>query len=79
MTSPTSARLQAIFRAVFEMSDSTDVTTLRQLHTPKWDSLAHVSLVAALESEFGVSLDAADQMRMTSYAATEALLQEKAA
>ncbi|HKS06206.1 MAG TPA: acyl carrier protein [Gemmatimonadaceae bacterium] len=79
MTSPSSPRLQAIFRAVFEMPDGTDVSSLRQLHTPKWDSLAHVSLVAALESEFGVSLDASDQMRMTSYAATEALLQEKAA
>lgn len=79
MTQAPSARLQAIFRAVFEIPDGTDVTALRQLHTPKWDSLAHVSLVAALESEFGVSLDAGDQMRMTSYAATEALLQEKAA
>lgn len=74
----TTERLQDIFRAVFEMPATTDVTNLRQLTTTSWDSLAHVSLVAAIESEFGVSLDAAEQLRMTSYAATEALLQEKA-
>jgi acyl carrier protein len=42
-----------------------------------WDSLAHVSLVAAIESEFNMTLDAADALRMTSYRATELLLEEK--
>jgi acyl carrier protein len=77
MNTQTTDRLQEIFRAVFELPGGTDVTTLRQMNTPKWDSLAHVSLVTAIESEFGVSLDAAEQLRMTSYAATELLLDEK--
>jgi acyl carrier protein len=77
MNTQTADRLQDIFRAVFEIAAGTDVTNLRQMHTPKWDSLAHVSLVTAIESEFGVSLDAADQLRMTSYAATAVLLDEK--
>jgi acyl carrier protein len=77
MTAQTADRLQDIFRAVFEMPEGTDVTNLRQMNTPKWDSLAHVSLVTAIESEFGVSLDAADQLRMTSFAATALLLDEK--
>lgn len=70
-------RLQDIFRAVFEMPAGANVTTLRQMNLPRWDSLAHVSLVTAIESEFGVSLDAAEQLRMTSYAATALLLDEK--
>jgi acyl carrier protein len=78
MSTDTADRLQDIFRAVFEVPAGTDVTTMRQIATPAWDSLAHVSLVTAIESEFGVSLDAADQLRMTSYAATAALLEEKA-
>ena len=72
-------RLQEIFLAVFELPAGADVTPLRQLSTPTWDSLAHVSLVTAIESEFGISLDAADQLRMTSYAATVVLLEERAA
>jgi acyl carrier protein len=77
MNTETADRLQDIFRAVFEIPGDADVTNLRQMNTPKWDSLAHVSLVTAIESEFGLSLDAADQLRMTSYAATALLLEEK--
>jgi acyl carrier protein len=77
MNAPTADRLQDVFRAVFEMPDGAAVTHLRQLNMPSWDSLAHVSLVTAIESEFGLTLEATDQLRMTSYAATEALLAEK--
>jgi len=77
MNAPTADRLQDVFRAVFEMPDGADVTHLRQLNMPRWDSLAHVSLVTAIEREFGLTLEATDQLRMTSYAATAALLAEK--
>lgn len=77
MNSQTADRLQDIFRAVFELPGGSDVTGLRQMSTPAWDSLAHVALVTAIESEFGVSLDAADQLQMTSYNATSLLLEER--
>jgi acyl carrier protein len=77
MNTQTSDRLQDIFRAVFELSEDFDVTGLDQTNSPRWDSLDHVSLVTAIESEFGLSLDAADQLRMTSYVATRNLLEEK--
>jgi acyl carrier protein len=70
-------RLQEIFRFVFELDPSADVTAVRQITEPKWDSAAHVSLTAAIESEFGVNLDAAETLRLTSYRAAELLLQEK--
>ena len=38
---------------------------MRPNETPQWDSLGHVTLVAALESEFNVSLDMADALRIT--------------
>ncbi len=71
--------LQDIFRAVFELPDGADVTGLRQGQSEAWDSLAHVSLIAAIESEFGVNIDAAQSLRMTSYADTEKLLAEQGA
>ncbi|MGI9076626.1 MAG: hypothetical protein ACR2G6_04725 [Gemmatimonadaceae bacterium] len=70
-------KLKDIFRAVFELAPTTDVTRVRQISERNWDSLAHVSLVAAIESEFGITLDAADQLRTTSYQATQLLLEEK--
>ena len=70
-------KLQDIFRAVFELSASTDVSGVRQINERKWDSLAHVSLVAAIESEFGINIDTVDALRMTSFAATRLLLEER--
>jgi len=77
MDAQRTARLQEIFRAVFELAPDADVSRLRQINAPTWDSLAHVSLVTGIESEFGVSLDAGDQLRMTSYSATALLLEER--
>ena len=77
MTVQSSNRLQEIFRVVFELPESADVRELSQTTAPRWESLDHVTLVAAIESEFGVTLDALDQLRMHSYAATCALLEEK--
>jgi acyl carrier protein len=77
MNAQTTDQLQDIFRAVFDLPASADVSGLRQMHTSAWDSLAHVALVTAIESEFGVSLDAADQLQMTSYTATALLLEER--
>ena len=72
----TDGRLQAIFRGVFNLLDSADVSRCRQVSTPEWDSMAHVSLVAAIESEFSVSIDAADSITLTSYEATRLYLEE---
>ncbi|MBC7790930.1 MAG: acyl carrier protein [Anaerolineae bacterium] len=54
-----------------------NVTGISQTSQQSWDSLAHVLLVAAIESEFGITLDAADQLRMPSFEATQLLLEEK--
>ena len=77
MKPQTADRLQDIFRAVFEFPAGADMIGLRQMNTPAWDSLAHVALVTAIESEFGVSLDAADQLQMTSYTTTALLLEDR--
>lgn len=77
MNTQTSERLQEIFRAVFELPGDVDLTNLDQTNSPRWDSLDHVSLVTAIESEFGISLDAADQLRMTGFANTALLLEER--
>ena len=70
-------RLEMIFRAVFELPDARDVRTVRQVAEPKWDSLAHATLVAAIESEFGINIDIADALELTSFDAARLLVEER--
>lgn len=70
-------KLAEIFRVVLDLDDGYDVYSVRRLTETKWDSLAHVSMVAAIESEFGLQLEILDMDRMSSFAATRLLLEEK--
>jgi len=50
----TQARLERVFRSVFndESLVISDATTAAEI--PKWDSIEHINLMFALESEFGI-------------------------
>jgi acyl carrier protein len=72
----TEQRLQDIFRAVLELPPGDDPTTAAQGQTPTWDSMAHVSLVAAIEAEFGVAIDAGESLALGSYEAARQYLAE---
>jgi len=67
-------RLREIFREVFNLGDGVDPSTCRQNETPQWDSLAHVSMVAALESEYGITVDTGDALELTSFDAVRRYL-----
>ena len=77
MTQENERKLAEVFRAVLSLSADSDVTGACQLSTPGWDSLAHVSLVAAIESEFGISIDIADSMALTSFRVATLYLEEQ--
>jgi acyl carrier protein len=70
-------KLESVFRAVFELPANGEVAALRQGKSEKWDSLAHVSLIAAIESEFGVSLDASTMLRIKSFDDAVRILEEQ--
>ncbi len=70
-------KLAEIFRIVLDLGAEYDVFSARRLAEPNWDSLAHVSIVAAIESEFDLNLESGDMERMSSFAATRLLLEEK--
>lgn len=71
------AKLIEIFRAALELPPDVDVTNLQQIDAPSWDSLAHISLVSAIESEFGTTIDASDALRITSFAAAQRIVDER--
>jgi len=79
MTDEAVTKLQEILRTTLDLPADVDVTRVRQLSLEAWDSLAHVTLMLALESEFGVTIDVADQIRLTSYAAIQFYLDERGA
>jgi acyl carrier protein len=76
MTVEAEAKLQEVVRAALDLPPHTDVTRVRQASVDGWDSLAHVALMLAIESEFHVSIDVADQIRLTSYPAIRHYLEE---
>lgn len=77
--SNTDSRLQAIFQELFALPAGTDITASRQDNVSGWDSMAHISLMAAIEGEFGVTIDAGDSMLLTSYQAAHSWLQQQGA
>lgn len=77
MISTNEIKLVEIFRIVLDLDVDFDVLRVRRIADPRWDSLAHVSIVAAIESEFGLRLEIVDMDRMSSFAATRLMLEEK--
>ena len=78
MTAERERQLEAIFREVFSLPADADVRRVRQLNHEAWDSLGHVTLMAALESEFGVALDTNEMLTLTSFEAVRLFLESKA-
>ncbi len=68
--------LAVIFRSVFQLPPDADVRQLRQLTEEKWDSLGHVSLITAVESEFEIDVSVSDAMEMTSFEAVALVVEE---
>lgn len=79
LTAGGNAKLNEIVRAVLQLPGDADISRARQLSVESWDSLAHVSLMLAIESEFGVSIDIGDQIALTSVAAIRLYLEERGA
>lgn len=72
------AKLRNIIRSVLDLPRDEDVSRASQLSVERWDSLAHVSLMLAVEGEFDISIDIEDQMQLTSYNAIRLFLDEHA-
>jgi acyl carrier protein len=79
MTDESIRKLDSVFRAVFNLPEGADVSRIHRNGEAHWDSLTLVTLVAAIESEFHCNIDAADALKLVSYQAARAVLEEKGA
>ena len=67
-------KLNQIFFTVLELDDQYSLEELNSENFKKWDSLAHVLLIAAIESEFNIMIEVSDYENLTSYSAVKSLL-----
>ncbi|MEU6205466.1 acyl carrier protein [Micromonospora musae] len=69
-------RLRIVFRAALELPEDAEVEGLEYRGIEQWDSLAHMSLVAAIEDEFGVMLDTEEVIDLSSFDRARQILEK---
>jgi acyl carrier protein len=67
-------RLRDVFRSSLELPADFDVDSLEYRGIEKWDSLAHMSLIAALEDAFDIMIDTDDVIDMSSFSKAQDIL-----
>ena len=67
-------KLKEIFMEIFSINES-EIESYRRINNRKWDSIASVTLIAAVESEFNVVIDVLDYESFSSFAAVELVLE----
>ncbi|MFC8847513.1 MULTISPECIES: acyl carrier protein [unclassified Micromonospora] len=60
-------RLCGVFVDALELPEGTDVENVTYRGIEQWDSLGHMTLVAAIEDEFDVQLDTEQVIDMSSF------------
>ena len=69
-------KLQSIFSVILELSESFPVENSSKINNRKWDSLAQVAIIVAIENEFGIVIPTKDYERIISFKSTVLLLNE---
>lgn len=72
------ARLQTLFRDVFDDESIEIRDEMTAEDVDEWDSVSHISLVLAIEQEFGLRLSAAEIGGLANVGAMISLLIERA-
>lgn len=67
-------RLRGVFRTALELGDDYDVDSLEYRGIEKWDSLAHMSLVAQIEEAFDVMIDTNEVIDLSSFVKAREIL-----
>jgi len=67
-------RLRVAFRTALGLPPDQDVDQLEYRGIEAWDSLAHMSLVAAIEDEFDVMIDTDEVIDLSSFAQAAQML-----
>jgi acyl carrier protein len=61
------SRLTRCFAAVFPDLPAAEIPAATPAGVKAWDSIAHVTLIAVVEEEFGITVDPADLEHLVSF------------
>jgi acyl carrier protein len=67
-------KLKQIFSETLGIDEGMVNDDLKYNSIPEWDSLAHMSLVAAIDDEFDIMLETEDVIDMSSFAKAKEIL-----
>jgi acyl carrier protein len=68
--------LKNVLSTILDITDN-EVEFVRKINNRKWDSLAQVSIVSAIESEFDIAFSAFEIERFTSFQSIRLLIEQK--
>lgn len=69
-------KLQQAFITALGLPSGTEVQSLEYGKHPKWDSLAHMQLIAGIESQFNIMLNTEDVIALSSFKVAVDLLKK---
>jgi acyl carrier protein len=69
-------KLDQAYRSSLGLEDDVDLTETAYGKTEAWDSVAHMQLVAAIETTFGIMMDTDDVVAMSSYEVSKRILRD---
>lgn len=69
-------QLRAVFVDALELGEGVEVEKLEYRGIEAWDSVGHMTLVAAIEDEFGVQLDTDQVIDLSSFKVALDLVKE---
>lgn len=75
--SSTESKLIEIFRVALDLEDDFDVLPSRRLDEPRWDSLAQISFIVAIEAEFNIKLTVNEINQINSFRAALLIVEAK--
>ncbi len=69
-------RLQRAFQKGLHLSTDTDCSKMEFAKSTSWDSIAHMELIATIEEEFGIMIETADMLALSSYAKAKEMVKK---
>lgn len=72
-------KLQSIFQDIFKDLPETNFTEISQKNFARWDSLNHLKIMFAIESEFGISVEPEESLELTDVSLMIKFIEEKKA
>jgi acyl carrier protein len=74
---PSEQKLKNAFQTVLGLNGSTDFSKVAYGQTQGWDSVAHMALVAEIETQFDIMLETEDVIDLSSFRKGQEILSTK--